>query len=380
MGLSRHPRVALAAVSVVLLAAACDTAGDGTLVVSGRVELDNVRVGSRVGGRVSLVPVAEGDRVTSGAAVVLLDDAELRAQLEQASASRRQAQAQLALLVAGSRPEEIASAEALVSARSADLELRRKGFRTEEIQQAEAEVSRARTALELARKELERTETLRRSGTVQQRDLDVRAADFASAQAQLEVALQREALVRSGSRPEEIAAAAAQLSKAEHDLELLRNGPRPEEIAAQRAVVEAATAHESRIRTQLDEMRVTAPADCVVETLDLRPGDLVRGGEPVAVLNLPNRPWVRCYVPENRLAQVRTGAAVEVTIDSAAGRRFRGQVRRVSSEAEFTPRNVQTTEKRAELVFETKVDVLDGTDTLRAGMYADVHIPAGGTP
>lgn len=370
----------MAAASAVLLAVACDSSGGDVLVVSGRVELDNVRVGSRVGGRVSLVPVAEGDRVTSGQAVVLLDDAELRAQLEQASASRRQSEAQLAVLVAGSRPEEIASAEALVSARRADLELRRKGFRTEEIQQAEAEVSRARTALELARKELERTETLRRSGTVQQRDLDVRAADFASAQAQLEVALQREALVRSGSRPEEIAAAAAQLSKAEHDLELLRNGPRPEEIAAQRAVVEAAAAHENRIRTQLDEMRVAAPADCVVETLDLRPGDLVRAGEPVAVLNLPHRPWVRCYVPENRLAQVRTGAEVEVTIDSAPGRSFRGQVRRVSSEAEFTPRNVQTTEKRAELVFETKVDVLDGTGTLRAGMYADVHIPDGGTP
>jgi HlyD family secretion protein len=117
-----------------------------------------------------------------------------------------------------------------------------------------------------------------------------------------------------------------------------------------------------------------------VETLDLQPGDLVRAGQSVATLLLERRPWVRCYVPENRLGLVRPGLAVTVTVDSFPGETFAGVVRKVSAQAEFTPRNVQTTEKRAELVFEMKVDIAGAegvAERLRAGMYADVHIAAG---
>jgi HlyD family secretion protein len=115
-----------------------------------------------------------------------------------------------------------------------------------------------------------------------------------------------------------------------------------------------------------------------VDTLDLRTGDLVRAGETVAVLNLKTQPYVRCYLPENRLGWVKPGQEVGVTVDSFPGQQFRGKVRRVSAQAEFTPRNVQTQEKRSELVFEMKVDVPDGEGKLRGGMYADVHIPSPG--
>ena len=154
----------------------------------------------------------------------------------------------------------------------------------------------------------------------------------------------------------------------------MKNGARPEEVAAQRAGVEAAAANVARLETQLEETRIIAPFDAMVETLDLKPGDLVRAGETVAVLNLKNRPWVRCYVPENRLGMVKPGETVEVTVDSYPDERFPGKVRRLSSEAEFTPRNVQTTEKRAEQVYEMKVDIIEKGENPRAGMYADVHV------
>ena len=170
--------------------------------------------------------------------------------------------------------------------------------------------------------------------------------------------------------------AKARLAEAASDLDRLRNGPRPEEIAAQQAAVEAAKANIARLQSQLEETTILSPSEAVVETLDLELGDLVQAGETIAVLNLMNRPWVRCYVPENRLGLAKVGTQVSVSVDSYPDVAFSGQIRRLSSDAEFTPRNVQTTEKRSELVFEMKVDILENGDRLRAGMYADVHVGA----
>lgn len=349
------------------------------LVVSGRVEVDDIHVGSKIGGRVWRVQAEEGDDLRAGQPVVLLEDNEIRAQLQQATAATSQAQAQLALLTAGTRQEEIDRAQAVVNARKAELALREKGFREEEVHQAEANLAEATSTLELAKREFDRSAALFKSNVIDRSEYDTRRSSYLTALAQVEVARQREALVKSGSRPEEIAAAQAELQQAQADLTRLKNGPRPEEIAAQKAAVSAAEANVVRLHTQLDETRILAPLDSTVETLDLQPGDLVQAGQTVAVLNLKNSPWIRCYVPENRLSEVKPAQEVEVTVDSLPGKRLKGKVRRLNSEAEFTPRNVQTPEKRAELVFEVKVDVLESGNQLRAGMYADVHVPAPGT-
>ncbi|MCE7907663.1 MAG: HlyD family efflux transporter periplasmic adaptor subunit [Candidatus Omnitrophica bacterium COP1] len=346
----------------------------GHLVVSGRVEVDDVHVGSKIGGRIWKVHYEEGDDVKAGEAIVTLEDRELVAQLNQAKAGRDQARANLDLLLVGTRAEDIARAEAVVEARSAELALRRKGFRDEEVREAEAQLASARSDLEYASTEYKRTLALFQKGATERRDLDNKRTLFETAGAKAEIASQRLMLFRSGSRPEEITMAEAQLNQARADLERLRNGARPEEIAAQRAALEAAEANVTRLETQLEETRILAPVDCMVETLDLEPGDLVKAGEAVAVLNLKNSPWVRCYVPENRLGWVGAGELVDVMVDSFPGEPFEGKVRRINSEAEFTPRNVQTTEKRSELVFEMKVDILSKGELLRAGMYADVHI------
>ncbi|MDK2971415.1 MAG: rane fusion protein YbhG [Candidatus Sumerlaeota bacterium] len=365
-----------ALVGVLMLTSGCRNE-DGPLVASGRVEVDRIHAGSKIVGRVWKVNFEEGDRVPAGEAVVVLEQTEIRAQLAQAEATLAQATAQLDLLLAGTRAEDIRSMEAIVAARRAELELREQGFREEEIREAEAQAASARSALELARKESERAHSLVKTGAATQQDVDARESAVETAQASLDVALQRVALRRSGSRPQEIAMARAQLEQAEADLERLRNGPRPQEIAAAQAAVSAAKAAAERIQAQLEETLILSPVDTVVETLDLEPGDLVKAGQTVAVLDLHRSPWVRCYLPENRLGMARVGTAVEVTVDSYPGRQFEGTIRHIAGEAEFTPRNVQTTEKRAELVFEVKVDVEDAGGDLRAGMYADVSF---GTP
>lgn len=348
--------------------------GPQELVVSGRLERDNSHIGSKIGGRVWRVDFEEGQEVKKGQVIVQLDDRDLKAQLAQAKATLDQAQAQLNLLLAGTRKEDIARGEATVRAQKQELQMREKGFRTQEVRQAEAQLASARSSLALQKTELKQDEELAASGTIAQRDLDTRRTAYKNAQADLQVAEQHYEMYKSGSRPEEIGTARAQLAQAEADLERLKNGPRPEEIEAQRAAVEADKANITRLQTQLDETIIYAPLDATIESLDLKPGDLIKAGDPVAVLNLKTCPYVRSYVPENRLGLVKPGQPVTITVDTFPGEKFPGRIRRVFSEAEFTPRNVQTTEKRAEQVFEMKVDVLEGCDRLREGMYADIHV------
>jgi len=326
------------------------------------------------------VNVDEGDRVTSGDVVVVLDRAELEAELGRANASAAQSQAQLDLLLAGTRKEDIARAAAEVEARRAELALRKEGFRAEEIREAHARRESARSTLDLAQKDLERAKQLFASGTIERQELDRRQTAFDTAQADLKRAEEQVALLESGSRPQEIALAEAQLAAAEAALERARNGPRQEDITAARAALDAANAEIDRIETRLDETVIRAPLDSLVETLDLEPGDLVKAGQTLAVLNIDGRLYVRCYVPERRLGDVAPGKTVSVVVDAYPGETFPGIVRSVNADAEFTPRNVQTNEKRAELVFEMKVDITENSDQLRPGMYADVTVPRSAAP
>ena len=146
-------------------------------------------------------------------------------------------------------------------------------------------------------------------------------------------------------------------------------------MAQAKSEVEAARAREKVIRTQLDEAVIKAPVDAVVEVLDLEPGDLVGAGKPMATLLRTHSLWVRAYLPEAKLGFVKTGAKVRVRVDSFPNRDFAGIVRRVSRQAEFTPRNVQTWEERVLQVFQTEVVIDDPDHVLRPGMNADVTIP-----
>ncbi len=150
--------------------------------------------------------------------------------------------------------------------------------------------------------------------------------------------------------------------------DLLLAGTRPERIAQARAQL-------AEIDTQLREMKIAAPSDCVLEVLSVKAGDVLAPNREVATLLLPQHLWVRVYVPEPWLGRVQLGAPVKVRVDSDPGRDFAGVVEQIAREAEFTPRNVQTVGERVKQVFGIKVRLDNREGKLRAGMAADVFFP-----
>lgn len=342
-------------------------------IVSGFIEADEIRVGSRVGGRVAEVFADEGDAVDQGEALFTIDPFDLQEQLAQAQAELAGFRAELERLQAGLRQEEIAQARARRDQAAALLAKLKAGPRPREIEIARERLNVARANLDLAQSEYERLSHLREQRQAAATEYDRAVREYKAAQAQVAQAEQEVALLEEGTREEEITQAEAALAEAQAALRLAESGFRKEEIAQASAQVRAAEAQVAAIQQRINELTVKSPCDCVVEAVDLQPGDLVAPNAPAISLLDANTLWVRTYVPESRLGQVRLGQRVPVRVDSFPGERFTGRVTFIAREAEFTPRNIQTPEERSKQVFRAKV-TLEGPEArrLRVGMIADV--------
>ena len=201
--------------------------------------------------------------------------------------------------------------------------------------------------------------------------MDEAATQVSVAQAGVDAKTEDLALLKEGSRPEDILQAQAQLESAEQALLLKKNGYRSEDVREARAKLDAAAAAVQVVEAQLQELNITSPAKAVVEAIDLQPGDLLSANAPAVSLIETQRMWVRAYVPENHL-HLQNGQSVDVRIDSFPRKLFAGTIVFVARQAEFTPANVQTPEERSKQVFRIKVQLNDGGDVLRPGMAADV--------
>ncbi|MDD2765662.1 MAG: HlyD family efflux transporter periplasmic adaptor subunit [Opitutaceae bacterium] len=323
----RWPRWTVAA----LLAAACTlgacTRHGGTaadLVLSGNIEVTDAQLGFKIPGRVAERLVAEGDRVQAGQLIARLDDAEQKEQLALRQAELDGAQAALAALEAGSRPQEIAAAGAALHS---------------------AEADRDRARLDFARQ----TE-LRGKDAIADRDLE-------TSQAQLKVA-------------------EARTTEAAERLKLVQEGPRAEDIAQGRARVEQARASAALAGTQLENTRLLSPLTGVVLSHNIEPGEFVSAGTPVVTVADTAHVWVRAYVNQTDLGRIRLGQKVAVHTDTFPDKTYAGTVGFIASEAEFTPKTVQTTKERVKLVFRVKIDIANPNDELKPGMPADAIIPA----
>jgi multidrug resistance efflux pump len=342
--------------------------------VSGFVEADEIRLGSRVGGRVKSVKAVEGGAVKTGDVLVELEPFDLVERRAQAVAQAGVRKAEHARLVAGSRDEDIAQAKSRVAQAAARLDRLVKGPRPQEIESAKAQVDLAAAQLDFAKKTLERTKVLAGKGVTAE-DVDRATESVATTDATLRARQSDLSALEEGSRKEDVAAARAEMAESESALELLVKGPRAEDVAAAKAAADAADAAVAAIDRQVDELTIRAPVDGVVDAVDLHPGDLVAANAPVLSLVDPTRLWVRAYLPEGRL-DVKTGTPLDVGVDAFPGRRFKSHVSFVARQAEFTPGNVQTPDQRAKQVFRVKVELDEGRDVLRPGMSADVWLPA----
>ncbi len=296
---------------------------EGVLVASGTVEATEARLGFQAAGRIERISVQEGDRVDSGAVLARLDQSEMLARRDQAEA-------------------QVDAAQALLT----ELE---SGFRSEEIAQARAAKRAAEEQCRDAERDLERTGTLYEGGAVSREVYD-------KAQTRYEVA-------------------ESQLTQAREQLQLVEAGPRGERIAAQRAQLQQAKAALRTVEATLRYMTITTDIPGVVSTRHREPGEVVAPGAPVlTVMNRDDR-WIRVYIPENRLGALRLGQSAEISSDTYPEKRYPGAITYIASEAEFTPKTVQTAEERVKLVYEVKVRVIDDPDyELKPGLPADVRI------
>tara|TARA_E500000305_G_scaffold97189_1_gene87743 strand:- start:24461 stop:25585 length:1125 start_codon:yes stop_codon:yes gene_type:complete len=343
------------------------------LRVSGFIEADDIRPGSRVGGRVKQVLIEEGQSVSQGDLLIELEPYDLLERRAEAIAGLAEVKAQHAELVAGFRTEEIDEAAAKVDQLKARLTLLINGPRQQEIDSAVAELHLADAEYRLAKAKQMRVETLFGQKSASTDELDTANTEMQVAASKKEVKQKTLDLLKEGTRKEEIDEARAQLKQAEAALQLLKNGSRKEDIEQAAASVRKAEAFLQTIEDQIKELKIVAPLDGTIEAVTLQPGDLVGSNVPVVSILDWNALWVRCYVPENHL-DIQVDQEVEVTIDSYPDKTFKGRVSFVSRQAEFVPRNVQTPEERSKQVFRIKVRITDKDKLLRPGMAADVWL------
>jgi HlyD family secretion protein len=336
---------------------------DNALQGSGTVEARDIRVGSKVGGRIDKVLVREGDRVQPGQTLIAFDDKELQASLEQSRAAAEKAQR-------GYRPEEIAEARASAAQAKADYEMRLNGYRKEDVAAAQSDVERATADEVRARLDFQRYEALAQKDLVSKQQRDTAEANWKMALAQQQNYQHKLDQLKRGYRPEEIASAEAHYHETLATLEKFERGNRREDVELAKA---AYAYDEARFR----ERQVTAPSAAIVEVLDVRPGDIIAPNTPIATLLERDQIYVRIYIPETELGRVQVGQKAEVRVDSFPKTMFDGVVEQINQQAEFLPRNVQTREERVHQVFGVKIRIDDPAGHVLAGMAADVKLKAG---
>ncbi|MDQ3009833.1 MAG: HlyD family efflux transporter periplasmic adaptor subunit [Acidobacteriota bacterium] len=366
----------IAVISASTIGAACSGVfgKKNDAVFSGTIETREVRVGSKVGGRVAAVLVEEGQEVKADQALVRFDVADLATQRTQAEARIAQQQARLERMLHGARPEEKAQARAATETARANLDAVKNWPRPEEIEQARAGLAAAEADLNNAATAFERTQQLRTTGDIAQQEFDAAKFRLDNQRARRDAEKKKLDLLLNGSRKEDIRAAEEKLRQAQEAQALVVAGPRSEEIADARAQLAEVQARLDQIKVQLEEGEVKSPASATVEVLSVRPGDLLMPNQNVARLLEKNQIYVRVYIPEPQLGLVRVGQKAKLKVDTFTDRAFDGVIEQVSNQGEFTPRNIQSRDERNHQVFAVKVRIDNREGKLKAGMAADVTL------
>jgi HlyD family secretion protein len=297
----------------------------GRISASGTIEGTEADLGFQLGGRVALITPREGDRVTAGDVLARLEQNELDARRAAAVAQAEGARALLVELERGARPEEVRQSQSSVTAAQ------------QRMQETEAALTRARRLYE--------------GGAVSREDLDHAVTANAVARAQYQ--------------------------QAREQMSMVNEGPRTERVQAQRAAVRQAEAAIAQVQANTDNAIIRAPFSGVVTVRHREPGESTAAGAPVLTLMNTDDRWVRIYVREDQVGRVALGQQARITSDSHPGKTFNGRVSFIASEAEFTPRNVQTNEERVKLVYAVKVTIVgDAALDLKPGIPADVVLTA----
>lgn len=355
------------------------------IVISGNIELTEVKIGFKTSGRLVERAVDEGDPVKKGMVVARLDREQLLRQRDREKAVLAVAHSQLAQLRTAIEYQretldgEIAARRAEVSQADARLRELLAGSRPQEIQEARAAVDAARTEDVRAQKDWERAQLLYKNDDISASQYDQFRTQHERAAASLRQAEQRLALVLEGPRQENIDAARAELERAKAAVRLaeavrLELKRKEQELETRRAEIERAQAQIAVVESQLNDTEVVSPIDGFVLVKSAEVGETLAAGATVVTVGDLEHPWLRGYTNERDLGRVKLGARVKVTTDSFPGKVYWGRVSFIASEAEFTPKQIQTPEERVKLVYRIKVDVPNPDHELKSNMPADAEI------
>jgi len=345
--------------------------------VSGNIEITDAELSFKMPGRVERRLVDEGHFVEWGQPVAELERADLEQEVAMRRADLEAASAAWEELNNGSRPEEKKAAHAGVDAAEAVWLDLKAGSRQQEIRAAEAELAEAEAQCDQWESDYSRAEELLQKNAVSRQDYDRIEASLKAARERVKAATEKLALAEAGFRKHRIEQAEAAKRKAEAELALVLEGPRAEKIAQAAARRKQAEAALALAETKLGYARLAAPMNGVVLSKNVEPGEYVAPGTPVVTVGDLEHPWLRAYINETDLGRVKHGQKVRLTTDTYPGKVYEGRVSFIASEAEFTPKNVQTQKERVKLVYRIKIDVANPEMELKPGMPADAEILLG---
>jgi HlyD family secretion protein len=292
------------------------------ITVSGTIETTTVAASFRIPGRLRERLADEGQTVQQGQLIARLEDDDLSQEVARRQAEVQATQAQLAELQAGSLKEEIARAEATLAAAGAEEQRLKADFARQEALLAREVISR--------------------------RDFDAVRAAYDAAQ--------------------------AHVREARASLALVRQGPRRERIDQARGRLKEAKAAQDLATSRYSYSILTAPTSGVVLSKHAEPGEQLATGAPVITIGRLDSVWLRAYITETDLGRIKVGQQATIKTDTYPGRAYPGVVSFIASEAEFTPKNIQTRQERVKLVYRIKIDLANPKQELKPGMPADAEI------
>lgn len=358
---------------------------ESTIQVSGNIEVTTIDVAFKISGKIDKRLVDEGDIVKEGQLIATLEHKDLLAQKAKAEATLETARSRLPALEKNidyqdqATTQEISQAQAAVENAKARLQQLLDGSRPQEIQSAKAGVDQALADMEKKKADMDRAKKLYQDKYIAAQDWDAAKTAYDMAVANYKKAQENYDLVVEGPRKEEIAAGRAQLEQSQAALRLTKTHRiqidvlKKELATAQGQVKEAASALEV-IQTQIEYSNLYAPTSGVVLVKNAEPGEFVVPGGAVVTLGQIEKPWLKAFINESDLGRVKLGQKVSVTTDTYPGKEYPGKVTFISSEAEFTPKNVQTAKERVKLVYRIKVGLENPQNELKPGMPADAQI------
>jgi HlyD family secretion protein len=381
--------VALAAVAGVYIYGRMHPKDTSTLAVSGNLELTQVDISFKVPGKLVELNVDEGAFVKKGMVIARIDKDQVESQRARDEASLLNSQSQFSQSETSvewqrrTLESDMALRTAELHASQARLAALVAGSRPQEIQESRAAVADAKAQHDQAQADWDRAQDLFKNDDISKQQYDQYRMRLDSTSALMRQSNERLALVVEGPRKEDLDAARADVVRAEaalaasqaNEFELKR---REQDLTARRADISRARAQVAITDTQINDTVVVAPIDGVVLVKSAEIGEVLAAGTTVVTIGDIDHPWLRAYINETDLGRIKYGQPATLTTDSFPGKSYPGRISFVASEAEFTPKQIQTREERVKLVYRIKIDVDNRAHELKSNMPVDADIQAAG--